>query len=58
MEDKTKKIIFFIGSLFVAVIFITSYAAFGNNSNDHHLDDHSVLGQHGLSSTARPTGSW
>lgn len=33
MEDKTKKIIFFIGSLFAALIFITSYAAFGNNSN-------------------------
>jgi hypothetical protein len=31
MDQKTKKLIFFIGSLFVAVIFVTSYLAFGNN---------------------------
>lgn len=33
MEDKTKKMIFTIGSLFVAIIFVTSYAAFGNTTN-------------------------
>lgn len=33
MEDKTKKTIFLIGSLFVAVIFVTSYAAFNNNGS-------------------------
>lgn len=32
MDDKTKKIIFSVGSLFAALIFITSYAAFGNNT--------------------------
>ncbi len=32
MEEKTKKIVFFIGSLFVAVIFLSSYLAFGNNN--------------------------
>jgi hypothetical protein len=34
MEEKTKKLIFFIGSLFVAVIFVTSYAAFSNNGSN------------------------
>lgn len=33
MEEKTKKTIFFIGSIFVAVIFVTSYAAFSNNGS-------------------------
>lgn len=33
MDTKTKKLIFFIGSLFVAIIFLSSYAAFGNNGN-------------------------
>lgn len=32
MDDKTKRLIFFIGSLFVAIIFLTSYAAFNNNN--------------------------
>ncbi len=32
MEAKTKKIIFFIGAIFVGVIFLTSYAAFSNNN--------------------------
>jgi hypothetical protein len=32
MDQKTKKLIFFIGALFVGVIFLTSYAAFGNNT--------------------------
>ncbi|MGI0100864.1 MAG: hypothetical protein ACREBH_04080 [Candidatus Micrarchaeaceae archaeon] len=31
MEKKTKQLIFFTGSIFVAVIFLTSYAAFGSN---------------------------
>ncbi len=32
MDSKTKKIVFFIGSLFVAVLFLSSYAAFSNNN--------------------------
>ncbi|MDE1865290.1 MAG: hypothetical protein KGH94_01465 [Candidatus Micrarchaeota archaeon] len=32
MEDKTKRIVIFLGSLFAAIIFVSSYAAFGNNS--------------------------
>lgn len=31
MDQKTKKIVFFIGSVIVAIMFISSYAAFGNN---------------------------
>jgi hypothetical protein len=37
MEQKTKRLIFFIGAIFVGIIFLTSYAAFGHNnttSND------------------------
>jgi hypothetical protein len=33
MNDKTKKTILFIGSLFAAIIFVSSYAAFGGNSS-------------------------
>jgi hypothetical protein len=33
MEAKTKKLIYGVGSIFVAIIFIFSYGAFGNNSN-------------------------
>ena len=33
VEAKTKKMIFFIGAIFVGVIFLTSYAAFGNNNS-------------------------
>ncbi len=33
MEAKTKKMIFFIGAIFVGIIFLTSYAAFGNNGS-------------------------
>jgi hypothetical protein len=32
MEEKTKKLFLLFGSLFVAAIFLTSYASFGNNS--------------------------
>ena len=32
MEAKTKKIIFFLGAIFVAIIFLTSYAAFSSNN--------------------------
>jgi hypothetical protein len=32
MEAKTKKIIFVVGAIFVAIIFLTSYAAFSNNN--------------------------
>lgn len=31
MDEKKKKFILFLGSVFVAVIFLTSYASFGNN---------------------------
>lgn len=34
MEAKTKKLIFFLGSIFVAIIFLTSYAAFSNNGTN------------------------
>lgn len=33
MDTKTKRLIFFIGSIFVAIIFLSSYAAFGNNAS-------------------------
>ncbi|HIH50616.1 MAG: hypothetical protein ABSE71_01655 [Candidatus Micrarchaeaceae archaeon] len=33
MEAKTKKLIFLIGAIFVGIIFLTSYAAFGNNGS-------------------------
>lgn len=33
MDSKTKKLIYGVGSIFVAIIFIFSYGAFGNNSN-------------------------
>jgi hypothetical protein len=32
MQTKTKKIIFLVGAIFVAIIFLTSYAAFSNNN--------------------------
>lgn len=34
MDDKKKKIFTFLGSLFVAIMFIGSYAAFNNNSGN------------------------
>ncbi|MCW6160318.1 MAG: hypothetical protein LVQ95_04500 [Candidatus Micrarchaeales archaeon] len=34
MEEKKKKIVTFIGTLFVAIMFVGSYAAFNNNSGN------------------------
>ncbi len=34
MDDKKKKIVTFIGTLFVAIMFVGSYAAFNNNSGN------------------------
>lgn len=34
MKAKTKKLVFFIGAIFVGIIFLTSYAAFSNNAGN------------------------
>lgn len=56
MEEKTKKMIFTIGSLFVAVIFVTSYAAFGNTSNGSSSTTSTVLSGNNILALGQANG--